>query len=110
MKKLKVLRHGEILLVPVNKLPKGLKQADTDILMKGSGDNPHIVENCEIYFIKENDYVFGYLKAKKNAKLLHKRHGIKKVGNIMEAPLKEGYYQLRRQVEATNEELKPVID
>ena len=108
--KIKVIRHGEVLLVPVTKLPKGLKKADTDCIMKGSGDNPHTVSNCDIYFVKENDYVFGYLKAKRGAKIYHREHGIKKVGGLMEAPLKMGIYQLRQQVEVVNGQLRPIID
>lgn len=108
--KVKAVRHGEILFVPVKSLPRGLKKATTNIIMRGSGDNPHKVTGADIYFKKDGDYVFGYLKAKRGAKLLHPEHGIKKVGGLMEAPLKSGIYQMRKQLEVTNEGLKPVID
>jgi hypothetical protein len=108
--KIKAIRHGEILFVPVKSLPRGLKKAITNVIMRGSGDNPHIAKNVDLYFKKEGDYVFGYLRAKRGAKLYHKEHGIKKVNGLMEAPLKAGYYQLRQQVEKTNEGLRPVQD
>ena len=78
--------------------------------MTGSSNNPHIVKNCDIYFKKESDFVFGYLRARKGAKLYHAEHGSKKVGGLMEAKLKVGNYQLRVQNEATHEGLKIVED
>lgn len=108
--KIKAVRHGEILLVPVKSLPRGLKKATTNVIMNGSGGHDHTVSNADLYFKKDGDYIFGYLRAKRGAKLYHKEHGLKKVNGLMEAPLKAGYYQLRQQVEKTNEGLRPVQD
>lgn len=112
MKKItKVYRHGEIGLVPVAELPKGLKKAETDVIMQGSGNNPHKVRNCEIYFKNVDQYIFGYLKANKGNALLHPQHGKYVKGKqLKECSLPEGVYELRRQVENTHEGLKPVID
>lgn len=108
--RIEVIRHGEVIFFPVDKLPIGLKKARTDVIMRGSGNNPHTVVNADLYFKKEDDFVFGYLKAKKGTKLYHKEHGLKKVNGLMEAPLKAGCYQLRVQNEKTHQGLKVVTD
>lgn len=110
MKTIKGYRHGDLALLPIKSLPKGLKKTDTDIIMTGSHGNDHKVLNGEIYFKDENRFVFGYLKAKKGAKLLHKDHGDKKVGSLKECSIPEGNYQLRRQFEDTHSGMKVVVD
>ena len=67
--KIQIIRWGEVHLALIKKLPTGLKKAKTDVVMTGSSNNPHIVKNCDIYFKKESDFVFGYLRARKGAKL-----------------------------------------
>lgn len=107
----KVYRHGEVHFVFINSLPEGLTKAKTDVIMNGSGGNDHIIKNADIFFKEENNFIFGYLHAKKGNKLLHVEHGKTVKGSRMkECSLPEGYYQLRRQVEYTNEGMKPVID
>ena len=110
MKKIKVWRHGEILFVPVKQLPQGLKKTDTNVIMRGSGDNPHTVRNADIYFKEEDTFVFGYIVTRKGNKLIHPTHGDKKVNGKMECSLPVGIYQLRRQIEDTNKGMKPVVD
>jgi len=107
--KIPVIRWGEVCLLPVTKLPKGLKKAKTDVVMTGSSNNPHIVRNCDVYFKKESDYIFGYLKANKGNKFFHREHG-KGKGTMKEFSVKGKYYQLLVQNEATHEGLKVVID
>jgi len=98
-------RHGEIVLLKVDKLPKGLELSKSKIIMKGSHGNNHEIDNGKLYFKKENDYVFGYLVAK-NTNLLHPEHKDKSG----KAKIKDGIYQLIKQQEYTPNGLIPVID
>ena len=105
----KTYRHGEITFVKCDKLPEGLKKADTKTFSIGSHNNPHTYDNGSLYLKDEDIFIFGYFEAK-NTKLFHIEHGDKKVRNLLEAKLPDGIYQLRRQVEFVNSEMKPVID
>jgi hypothetical protein len=99
----KAYRHGEILLVKIDNLPSNLKEEKTKLIVKGSHGHDHTFDNGKIYFSKENDYVFGYLEAK-NTKLFHDEHSPK--GVLIE----DGLYELRKQQEFIDGELKQVID
>ena len=107
--KIQIIRWGEVCLALIKKLPTGLKKAKTDVVMTGSSNNPHIVRNCDIYFKKESDYIFGYLKAKQGNKFLHPQHG-KGKNRMKEFSVKGKYYQLVVQNEQTHEGLKVVED
>lgn len=98
-------RHGEILLVKTDKLPEGLEKSKTNIIMVGSHGNSHTIDNGDLYFKKENDFVFGYLVAKKTS-LLHPEHSPK----VGDAKIEDGVYQLIKQQEHTPDGLVPVID
>lgn len=102
------IRHGDLLLVEINKLPKGLKEATTDTLLIGSGGNAHTFNNGTFHQTEGDDFIIGYLKAK-DTTLFHKEHG-EGTGSLKEAKIPDGLYELRRQVEFTNEGMKPVID
>lgn len=104
MNKKKAYRHGEIVLVKVDKLPKGLTLSKSKTLMVGSHNNSHTVSSGKIYFKKESEYVFGYLVAK-GTTLLHPEHGVKG-----RAKINDGVYQLIRQIEYTAQGLIPVKD
>ncbi len=103
--KQKAYRHGEIALVKVDKLPEGLELAKTNIIMVGSHGNNHSIDQGELYFKKESDFVFGYLVAK-DTNLLHSEHSPK----IGDAKIEDGIYKLIKQQEFTPEGLVPVID
>ncbi len=100
----KAYRHGEILLLKIDKLPEELKKTESKILMTGSHGNHHSFDNG-VFYKKEDGQTFGYLKAK-DTSLLHPEHSPK----IGDALIKNGYYQLIKQVEFTPEGLVPVID
>jgi hypothetical protein len=102
-------RHGDLGLVKIDKLPEGLKKADTDILMRGSNNNPHKVSGADVYFKNVDPFVFGYLVASADCKLYHREHGEGKKG-LKEADLPEGVYELCRQVEDTHQRMKAVVD
>jgi hypothetical protein len=98
-------RHGEICLLKINKLPKGLKVSDSKIIVKGSHGNDHSINNGKIYFKKDGDYIIGYLVAK-NTNLIHAEHKDKSG----KAKIKDGIYQILKQQEFTPDGLKPVVD
>ena len=114
MKKM-IFRHGDLLLEKISKLPNGLPKKEMNIepemLMEGSQGKPHLVQNGIFFPKKEDDFVFGYLKAEKGCVLLHEDHG-EKVGRrkLKEAKLPVGFYKLRRQVEFTHEGMRKVED
>ena len=103
-----VYRHGEIVFEVINKLPEGLQKTDIKTFLIGSNNNPHIYDNGSLYLKNKDMFVFGYFEAK-NTKLYHIEHGTGK-GKLKTAKLPDGIYQLRRQVEIVNSEMKPVID
>ncbi len=101
-------RHGDLALLQVNKMPK-LKESKTNVLLQeGSGGHPHTFKGGKFY-PDLKDLSLGFLVAEKT-KLYHPEHGDKKVGSLMEASIKDGIYQVIRQVEDTHEGLKPVVD
>jgi hypothetical protein len=104
MSKLKVTRHGEILFVPIKKLPDGLKESKTNEIMRGSSNNPHSFDQGKIYLWEVDQYIFGYFVAK-NTTLLHAEHG-----DDHKAELPNGIYELRRACEKLPDGLRPVID
>ncbi len=108
-KKIPVYRHGEILFVTSNEVPKEAKIKKTDTLLVGSGQNPHTFKGGKFYELKENGFVFGYFEAK-NIKLYHREHGDKKVRELKQAELPDGIYELRKGQEWINSELRPIID
>lgn len=95
-------RHGEICLLKIDKLPKGLKESKTNVLMTGSHSNSHTFDKGKIY-LKSDGKTFGYLVAK-DTKLFHPEHSPKG------AKIKDGIYQLIKQQEYTPDGFKPVID
>ena len=97
-------RHGEILLLKIDKLPKGLKEEKTNILMEGSHGNNHSFDKGKFYK-KQDGFTFGYLVAK-NTNLLHEEHSPK----IGDAKIKDGIYKLIKQQEFTPQGLIRVID
>ena len=95
-------RQGDVALVGVDKLPKGLEAGANVLLQEGSGGNPHTFEGGKFY-PQVKDSVLGYLVAKKT-KLFHIEHSPK--GDEIE----NGVYQVIRQNEDTHEGLKVVED
>ena len=106
----KMFRHGDLGLSPVEKLPGDAEKSKTNVLMKGSNDNDHSIDNGQVYFKDENQSVFGYLIAK-DTTLFHVDHGEQVPGKkLRKAKIPDGIYALRRQVEDTHEGMRPVVD
>jgi hypothetical protein len=101
MKKLKAYRHGENILIQIEKLPEEVQELKTNIFATGSSNNNHSITTGKL-FKKEDDL---FLEAK-NTSLLHPEHS----PNIGDAQIEDGFYQIKTQVEYTPEGLKPVID
>src|SRR3972149_3053485 len=109
-KTLKNYRHGDICLIGVEKLPNNLKPSKTNLLIEvSSGGEPHTFKDGTFYSKRNGDFIIGYLEAK-DTRLYHPKHGEKKVGNLKEAVIKDGVYEVRVQVEDTNEGFRQVID
>ena len=104
MKKQQAYRHGEILLLKIDKLPKGLELSNSKIIMTGSHGNNHSVDQGKLYF-KQDDTSFGYLVAK-DTNLLHPEHS----PSIGDAKIKNSVYKLIKQQEYTPDGLIPIID
>lgn len=103
---MKNYRHGEIALVGVKELPKDLELSNSKCIMVGSHGNSHTIDNGDLYFKKDGDFIFGYLVAK-NTHLIHPEH---KEKNGKSCKIADGIYQLIKQNEYTPEGLVPVID
>src|SRR3990167_7485096 len=99
--KLKCYRHGEVLFVEAKEIPKEAKLKKADVIILGSGQNPHKFKGGKFYEISASNGVFGYLEAK-DTKLYHLQHGDKKVGEFLETKLPDGIYQLRKGQEFIN--------
>jgi pimeloyl-CoA synthetase len=109
--KVKAYRHGEIAFVGVERLPDKLPEKTTSkTIAVGSNNNPHNYDNGDLYLIDNDDYTLGYFVAQ-NTTLFHMNHGIQKEeGELREAKLPDGVYEIRRQNEWVNNELRPVED
>ena len=111
MKKLLNIRHGDLALIGVEKLPDGLKSSGTTVLMTGSGGNDHVVKDGTVYPVDGQPFVIGYLVANEGAVLLHPDHGVKINGSkLRHVGLDAGIYELRRQNEERHTGLMPVVD
>ena len=110
MNKLKNYRHGDLALIGIKKLPRGLKRAKTKVIIQSSGGNAHSIDNGTVYFKDVDEYVFGYLAAK-NTSLYHKEHGKKGTNKSLKvAKIDDGIYELRHQNEKTHEAMRRVED
>ncbi|MEK7179906.1 MAG: hypothetical protein AAB706_00355 [Patescibacteria group bacterium] len=103
-------RHGDICFIEISKLPTGLKATKDDvILLSGSGGNPHTFKGGIFYPKINGEFIIGYFKAK-DTRLYHLDHGEKKVGGLKEAKIGDGIYEIRRQVEVVNGQMRQVVD
>lgn len=96
-----LVRHGDLGLKKIKKLPKKMKVTNTKVLITGSHGHNHEIDKGTVYLEKVDDYVIGYMVAKKTT-LNHPEHGAIK--------LDDGVYEMRKQVEYTQEGLVPVVD
>ena len=104
-------RHGDIALIGVRAIPDGLKKIKTNVLIdNGSGGHPHTFSGGSFYPAAKDNFVIGYLDARKTT-LYHPEHGTQVDGeSLREARIENGIYEIRRQSEDTNDGMKPVVD
>lgn len=99
----KIYSHGEISFVTIDKLPEGLEETKTNVFAKGRTGNSHTFKGGKIYLKNNGQFIIGYFEAK-NTKLYHDEHSPKG------ADLPDGVYEIRKQSEFINGELRQVID
>jgi len=97
-------RHGEILLVEVEFIPKEAKKTKSQVFAKGNTGNSHSIDKGTI-FLTTDPIKYAYLQAK-DTSLLHPEHS----PNVGDAKIEDGCYLLVRQQEYTPKGLIPVID
>ena len=89
--------------MPVDKLPKGIKETKTSIFAKGSHGHNHTFKGGKLYLKNESNVIFGYMVANKT-KLYHSEHSPKG------CEITDGVYQLRKGQEIVNKEMVKIID
>ena len=104
------IRHGDMALIGVEKLPEGLTASRSNILLTGSGNNPHTVDRGTFY-PDQNGQVVGYLVADDKCRLFHPDHGQEVTkSDSREVTVPKGIYAVRRQIEDTHEGMRAVED
>ena len=109
------IRHWDLALIGIEKLPENLKKTNSKIIMKGNSGHNHTFDNGELYIIsdsevlEEQDFTFGYFVAK-NTTLSHEDHGDIIMNSTRTASIPDWIYELRKQKEYTPEWLKVVVD
>ncbi len=127
------IRHGDLALIGVDRLPEGLVASKTNVLMTGSGGNDHVVKGGTVYLRNDNPAVafggqalidlgakgipsgdinhVGYCVARADCRLEHLDHGVRmKNSSLRLVGLDEGVYALIGQNEDTHQGFRPVID
>jgi len=105
---MKNYRHWDVALIGVSEIPKDLKETKTRVFLAGK-NNSHSIDNGIIFIIKdqnllrENEFLYGYIKAK-NTKLIHSEHSIEG------ANIEDWFYALYKQKEETPDGFKIVLD
>ena len=126
------IRHGDMCLIGIEKLPEGLVPAKTNVLMRGSGGNDHAFTKGTVYFIQDNPNApfgpqalidlgalgvegpaegnhFGYFVAEEGNELRHPDHGKDTIKGIKTVRV-SGIFGLMGQNEDTHEGMRKVQD
>lgn len=107
------IRHWDVLLVRIDKLPEWLTKSNTKIFLAWKNNN-HEISKWEIYITKdvntlrENEFHYGYLVAK-NTTLIHNEHSPMSDEN-RNALIPDGVYELFKQKEQTPDGFKIILD
>ena len=110
MEKQKAIRHGDLLLVVVDKIPEGLEESKTKVIMAGNNGHDHKFNKGKLYLRSEGEFIIGYFESVEGTIFTHMEHGEKGRGKLRTANIPVNKYQLRKQNEDTHEGMKPVID
>ena len=104
------IRHGDMALIGIEKLPDGITASKSKVLMVGSGGNDHVFTVGKFYPRTDGQTV-GYFEAMDGTKLIHPDHGTIVPGKAMrEVDIAPGIYIVIKQSEDTHQGLKPVED
>lgn len=104
------IRHGDMGLIGIDKLPEGLTASKGKVLMVGSGGNDHAFTKGTFY-PQTGGQTVGYFMAVEGTKLLHPAHGIEVKGKTLkEVPIPAGVYRIIKQAEQTHTGMIPVED
>ena len=127
-------RHGDLALIGIDRLPEYLIQSPTMTLMTGRGGNHHMAGSGKVYLKSDNqqcnewggkalvnlgatgidkpesiDHI-GYFSAPRGCELYHPDHGENVEKGTRVAEIDDGFYALLKQMEDTNDGMKPVVD
>lgn len=96
-------RHGDVLIAPAKKIPKGAKRRPDRILAKGeiTGHSHRVETEGVAVLFDSGDDVFVHV-AESPARVVHEEHDT--------VTLQPGYYRVWRQREYTPEEIRVVRD
>lgn len=107
---MKNYRHGDLALIGLADKPDTTEKPQ-QVLHGGSHGHPHSIVGGVFYPERKDDNVLGYLEVNDGGYLTHKEHGLEVEGSsLKQAPLEAGWYEVRVQVEHTNEGMKEVVD
>jgi len=111
--KKQAIRHWDVLLVKIDKLPTWLNKSSSNIFLAWKNNN-HMIDKGSIYITKdpntlrESEFLYGYLVAK-DTTLIHNEHSPISDEN-RNALIPNGVYELFKQKEATPDGFKVVLD
>lgn len=110
---MKAIRHWDVALVQIDKLPEWLTKSNTRIFLAWKNNN-HEIDKWEIYLtrdhnaLRDNEFLYGYLVAK-NTTLIHNEHSPMSNEN-RNALIEDWVYALYKQKESTNDGFQIVQD
>ena len=105
------IRHGDLVLIEIDKLPEGLTETNSKIIMTGSGGYDHTFNKGKLYLKNVSQFIIGYFVSEEGTILFHKEHGkIVKGKELREIVLPEKIWEIRKQQRDTHEGMKPVLD
>jgi hypothetical protein len=78
MDKLKIIRHGDLLLLQINEIPENLPKKDNTVLLEGEASNHfHRLGGGTVYEVEptlENNFTLGYFEIQVETPLTHEEH------------------------------------
>lgn len=110
---MKAIRHWDVALVQIDKLPEWLTKSNTKIFLEWKNNN-HEIDKGDIYIVKDhntlrdNEFLYGYLVAS-NTTLIHNEHSPMSEEN-RNALIEDWVYALYKQKEISPDWFKIVQD
>jgi len=106
------IRHGDLALIGIDKLPEGLTASKSEVLMKGSHGNDHAFSGPGTFYpheeVRGTLRIVGYFEAREGTKLTHLDHG-PEGKKLREVPV-QGLFEIRKQTEDTNYRMHPPVE